>query len=179
MQEKTINSTQIFKNSFLDLREDKVLLPNNKTSSRVYIKHPGAACVLPITKDNKLILVQQFRYPIKEVVIEIPAGKKDDNESGYECIKREIEEETGYQSDNFIYINSFHNCLGYSDELIDFFIAKDCYKVENPIESDDDEFIEPLIVTIDEAKDLLTSKKVTDVKTILALQYFFLEVHNG
>ena len=175
MYEKQIKSRKVYECSFLELFEDDVLLQNGNTSKRVYVKHIGAACVLPITKDGLLVLTKQYRYPIRSISIEIPAGKKDaTDETGYDCIKREIEEETGYQSDEFIYVYGIHNCVGYSDELIEVFIAKNCYKVDNPLPPDDDEFIELLFCTVAEALKMIKNKEITDVKTIVAIQHYVL-----
>ena len=155
--------------------EDEVLLQNGKTSNRIYVKHIGAACVLPITKDGLLILTKQYRYPIRSVSIEVPAGKKDSSEeTGLDCIKREIEEETGYQSNDFIYVYGIHNCVGYSNELIEVFIAKNCYIVENPLPPDEDEFIEVILYTVEQALEMIKNKVITDVKTIVAIQHYVL-----
>ena len=175
LNEKQVSSKKLFECFFMTLYEDTVLLPNQKQSTRIYLKHDGASAVLPITKEGKLVLIKQFRYPIRKVVIEIPAGKKDDpNEDGLVCAKRELEEETGYVSSHFEKITDFHNCLGYSSEMIEIFIAKDCVKKENPEHGDEDEFIEIFEVTKEEAKQLLQDKVVTDAKTLVALQYYFL-----
>ena len=129
--------------------------------------------MLPITKDGKIVLIKQFRYPINAVTIEIPAGKKDEkNEDGLVCALRELEEETGYKSSNVTKLQDLHNCVGYSNEMIELFIAYDCVKVENPKSGDDDEFIELLEVSKTEARDLLKSGGITDAKTIITLQYY-------
>lgn len=179
MKEKTISSKTVYKCSFLTLYEDKVLLPNNETSQRVYIKHPGAGAVLPITSEGNIILTKQYRYPIRDISIEIPAGKKDlVTESGFECVKRELEEETGYQSNNIQHVYDIHNCVGYSDELIEMFVAYDCYKVENPLQPDDDEFIDVVIYTVNEVKKLIKENTITDVKTILIIQHYLLNLED-
>jgi ADP-ribose pyrophosphatase len=173
MEEKKMSSKLVYSCSFLDLREDQVLLPNQKISSRIYVDHIGAACVLPITKDKLIILTKQYRYPIREISLEIPAGKKDSKEeSGYDCVKRELEEETGYQSDHIEYHSSFYNCVGYSNEEIEFFIAYDSYKVENPRPMDEDEFIEIDAYSLEEVKELISKGVIKDVKTIVAIQTY-------
>ena len=175
MDEKTVSSKKVYESSFLTMYEDQVLLENGMKSQRVYVKHIGAAAVLPITKDGKIILTKQFRYPVKKVTIEIPAGKKDEiDERGIDCIKRELEEETGYQSNDIRHVYDIHNCLGYSDELIEMFIAYDCFEVENPLESDPDEFIEIELYEIDVLKEMIKKNEITDVKTILMIQNYIL-----
>lgn len=154
--------------------EDEVLLENGKQTKRIYITHEGAAAVLPITKDGQLVLIKQYRYPIHQEIIEVPAGKKDDpDESGQTCVKRELEEETGYQSTSLEYIGTTHNCVGYSNEAIELFIARDCYPVENPLKGDDDEQIEVMVVSPQKAKMLLEKGTITDAKTLVLLQHYF------
>jgi len=173
MKEKQLSTTSKYKCFFMELFEDEVLLPNNEKSTRIYIKHPGAAAVLPITKNKEVLLIKQFRYPIQAVTIEIPAGKKDDvTETGLDCVTRELEEETGYQAKRFEKFMDLHNCVGYSDEMIELFIAHDIFPVLNPISGDDDEFIEAQLYTIKEVEELLLTNQITDGKTIILLQEF-------
>lgn len=167
-----LQTKRVYKNHFLELRDDIVELPDGKRATRTYVKHNGAAAVLPITKDGKIILTKQYRYPVHQVSIEIPAGKKDGSESGLECVKREIEEETGYNSNNFKHIANIHNCIAYSDEMIEIFIAYDCVLADNRLMPDDDEFIEAYLVTLDEATELARSNKITDLKTLYAIEYY-------
>ncbi len=175
LKEERIKSKKIYECFFMELYEDDVLLPNQKKSKRIYIKHDGAAAVLPITKEGKIILINQYRYPIRSISLEIPAGKKDFiNESGLECAVRELEEETGYMSENISKFTDLHSCVGYSSEMIEMFIAKDCYKLEQSKAGDDDEFIELLELSEIEVKELLKHGKITDAKTLVALQHYFL-----
>ena len=173
LKEKTISSKKVYECFFMKLYEDKVLLPDNKESNRIFIKHDGASAVLPITRDGKIILIKQYRYPVKQVMIEIPAGKKDEpSEDGLLCAVRELEEETGYRSNDIRKFQDLHNCVGYSNEMIELYIAYDCEKIDQPKSGDDDEFIELLLVTNEEAKALLKQGKITDAKTIITLQHY-------
>ena len=176
MKEKTIKSKLVYSNSFLDLYEDEVLLPNNKTSKRIYAKHLGAAAVLPITKDKKLVLTKQYRYPIRAISIEIPAGKKDyRGEPGVECVKRELEEETNYTSSDIQLLLSTHNCVGYSNEAIDIYIAYDCVYEKDIRDSDEDEFIEVVVYNVNEVVEMIGNGIITDAKTIIAVQSYLLK----
>jgi len=176
LTEKQLTHKLVYECFFMKLYEDEVLLPNDEISKRIYLKHEGAAAVLPITSDGKIILIKQFRYPVNKVLIEIPAGKKDYiNEKGYDCASRELEEETGYVSSNVKKMTDLHSCVGYSSEMIEIFIARDCIKIENPRTGDDDEFIELMVLTEAEVKELIKNGKITDGKTLVALQQYFLE----
>jgi len=175
MIEKTKSSKKIYEGNFLSIYEDEVFLPNGNTSQRVVLKHPGGASILPITKDKKIILTKQYRYPIQQISLEIPAGKKDHTkEDGLTCAIRELEEETGYQSSNFKKLFSFHPAVGFCDEVLDIFIAYDCEKIELPASPDEDEFIEIEYIEISQINDLLERGVITDGKTIIALQYYLL-----
>lgn len=173
MKETTLKQRKKYECSFLSLYEDEVLLANGKKGKRVVINHPGGACILPVLPDGRIILTKQYRYPIKQISIEIPAGKKDDiNEDGLVCAKRELEEETGYASDQIDHMYTFYPCVGYSDEKLDIFMAKNCYRVLNPKPMDDDENIDLLIVDKKEIIKILNEKQIKDGKTIIALQYY-------
>lgn len=177
MKEKTLTHVKKYQCSFLTLYEDDVLLDNHKVSQRVVINHVGGACVLPITKDKKIILTKQYRYSIQEISIEIPAGKKDFvNESGLFCAKRELEEETGYLSEEISLIYTFYPCVGYSDEKLDIFIANNCYPAINPKSMDEDEDIDVLILDLNEVETLLNDGMIKDGKTIIAIQYYMMMV---
>jgi ADP-ribose pyrophosphatase len=176
MKETKKTSKKVFECSFMELYEDEVILDNNKTSKRVYIKHPGAAAILPITKDNKIILINQYRYPIQMINLEVPAGKKDYlEEDSFKCAQRELEEETGYVSNHMSFYKRIYPCVGYSNEYIDLFIAKDCVKVENPKAMDVDENIECVFIDVDEIQDLIDSDQIMDSKTLILLQHYLLE----
>ncbi len=175
MIEKTKSSKKIYEGNFLSFYEDDIILPNGKTSQRVLLKHPGGASILAITKDKKIILTKQYRYPIQSVSIEIPAGKKDHvGEDGLTCAIRELEEETGYFSSNFKKIFSFHPAVGFCDEVLDIFIAYDCEKKDKPASPDEDEFIEIVYIEKHQIEDLLKQGIITDGKTMIALQYYLL-----
>ncbi len=175
MEEKKVTSRTVYESDFLTVSEDIVQLENGNRANRVYIEHIGAAAVLPITTDKRIILTSQFRYPIHSDSIEIPAGKKDaKNEPGIECARRELEEETAYRSDRFERIMDIHNCVGYSDEKIELYLARDCYLVDNPLSSDEDEFITVLEFSLDEVSEMIKNNTITDVKTIIAIQHYIL-----
>lgn len=170
--EKKIKSNKVYTCSFIDVVEDDVLLPNNKKSKRVVVKHIGAAAVLPILPSDKILLIKQFRYAINQISLEIPAGKKDSkDESGIACVTRELEEETSYQSNNYQKILDFHTAIGFSDEMIEIFVATDLYEVKNPLPKDDDEFIEIVEYSLKDCLKMIEVGQITDSKTIAAIQY--------
>lgn len=176
MKETKLSSKKIYECSFLSLYEDNVRLSNQKTSKRIYVKHPGGAAMLATTPKDKVILIKQFRYPLDEVLYEIPAGKMDmDAESFKACAIRELEEETGYQSNEISFLYQVYPCVGYSDEKIEIYRAKNAFEVKHPIAQDEDEDIEVYVFTKEEAKQLLLQNHIKDSKTLIAIQYWLNE----
>jgi ADP-ribose pyrophosphatase len=154
----------------MDVFEDDVRLPDQRIAKRNYIKHPGGAAMLAITKDERVILVKQYRYPLDEIIYEIPAGKMDvENESFKDCAIRELEEETGYKSNDVSFLYQVYPCVGYSDEKIEIYMAKNAYKVDKPIDKDKDEFIEVYLFTKEEVRELMSKNQIKDGKTLITL----------
>jgi len=174
-EEKTIRSEKIFDGRIVRLQIDEVELPNGKTAKREIIKHPGAVAILAITPDNKIILVDQYRKPMDRALVEIPAGKLEPGEKPEVTAVRELEEETGYACEELELINSFYTSPGFADELIHLYLAKGLKKIDNPKSADEDEFVELLEVTLDEAIQLIEEKKIYDAKTLYAIQYLQLK----
>ena len=85
LEEKRIQTEKVYSGSFLDVRKDTVKLPNGESSTREWIKHPGAVCIIPVLKENSILFIRQYRYPIRKHMIEIPAGKIDAGEDPLTC----------------------------------------------------------------------------------------------
>ena len=124
LKETCLSSEHIYKGKILDVWKDKVELPNGKTSSREYIKHPGAVVIIPVLPDRKIGLIRQYRYPMGMEQIELPAGKLDKNEDHLDTAKRELEEEIGYRANSMKEITEIHPCIGYSDERMWIYLAE-------------------------------------------------------
>ncbi|GGA60754.1 NUDIX domain-containing protein [Ornithinibacillus halotolerans] len=170
-EEKTIKTTQIFDGKVVRLQVDDVQLPNGNTSKRELIKHPGAVAIIPITKDNKIVLVEQYRKPLEKSIIEIPAGKLEPGEDPEKTAVRELEEETGYTTKSISKVTSFYTSPGFADELMHIYLTDDLEKLENPPALDEDEFVEILEVTLEEAKQLVREQRIHDAKTNYAILY--------
>lgn len=173
LEEKTISIEKIFQGRVLDVEVHTVSLPNGETSKRELINHRGAVAILALTKDNEVILVEQYRKAIEEVTLEIPAGKLEPGESNKKLSAiRELQEETGYvvTEDRLEKLCDVHVALGYSSELITIYYVDDLEYAgdQNP---DDDEFINLKKYKIEDALKLLDDNVITDSKTMLALSY--------
>jgi len=113
--EKQLTTTNVFEGVLLHVFQDTVLLPSGNHSIREYIQHPGAAVVIPHLGNQQILLIRQYRYPIRQIVLELPAGKIDPGESPEITIQRELAEETGYRANWLKPIAPIHTCVGYSD----------------------------------------------------------------
>ncbi|RSK27719.1 NUDIX hydrolase [Bacillus sp. HMF5848] len=173
--EKTITRKTIFQGRIIDLHVDEVELPNGKKSTREIIKHPGAVAVIAVTDNQKIIMVEQFRKALERNLIEIPAGKLEKGEDPLECAKRELEEETGYICENMSLLTSFYTSPGFADELVHIYVAEGLRKKEDSAALDEDEFVELLEVSLDEALQLVKEERIYDAKTQYAVQYLQLK----
>ncbi|WP_053957369.1 NUDIX domain-containing protein [Inediibacterium massiliense] len=166
-KEETIKTDMIYKGKIINLRVDTVKLPDEKSGTREIIEHPGASCIVPITENKKIIMVKQFRKPIEEILIEIPAGKLDEGEDPYDCAIRELKEETGYTAQNVEYLFSFYTSAGFSNEMIYLYVAKDLILGEaNP---DEGEYIEVEEYSIEELLEMIYNGQIKDSKTIMGI----------
>lgn len=168
-EEKTIHSNQIFEGKVISLKVDDVLLPNGKKAKREIINHPGAVAIIAITDEGKIVLVEQYRKALERSIIEIPAGKLEPGEEPAVTARRELEEETGYGCHELTYLQSYSTSPGFADEIIHLFVAENLYKIEEKAELDEDEFVELLEVTIEEAEEMVKDQRIFDAKTAFAV----------
>lgn len=165
--EITLKSEKIFEGKILKLRIDTVELPNKKYKKREIVEHNGAVAILAITNKNEIILVKQFRKAAEDFLLELPAGKIENNEKSIECAKRELKEETGFEAEKLEKICEFYTSPGFCTEKIHLYKATDL--IETGIEPDEDEFIELLFVSLTEAKEMIKTGKIIDSKTIIGI----------
>lgn len=170
-EEKTLSSKTIYDGKIISLRLEEVELPDGNRAKRELVQHPGAVALIPITSEGNLILVKQFRKSLNRTLVEIPAGRIEIGEDPRVTAIRELEEETGYGAGKVTYIQSFATSPGFANEIIHLYLAEDLYEIENPAAGDEDEFIELLEVTINEAEQLVASGDIYDAKTAFAVIY--------
>lgn len=155
------------KGNFLEFRRDRVKLPNGKTATREYLRHPGAVAALPLLDDGTAVLVKQFRYPTGEIILEVPAGKLEAGEDPEACIIRELAEEIGYQPGKLIHLASIWTTPGFTNEIIHLYLATQL-KVA-PLDRDADEFLEIVRISKTELWEYFNSGSIQDGKTLLTL----------
>jgi ADP-ribose pyrophosphatase len=165
--ERLLDSQQVYRGHFLDVRRDSIELPDGKTSHREYIRHPGAVMVVPLLDDGRLLMERQYRYPMARVMLEFPAGKLDAGEAPLVCGQRELLEETGYSAAEWAYAGVLHNAIAYSDEGIHIYFARGLTRGEQKL--DDGEFLELVTHTVDDLDRMAASGELTDAKTLIGL----------
>lgn len=167
LSEKRLESQVVFYGKILKLRLDKVLLPNGHESTREVVEHPGAVAIVPRLPDGRIALVRQYRYPVEKILLELPAGKLDENEAPEECAARELEEETGYRAGQLEKLGTFYTTPGFSDELMHLYLAQDLVMTGQKLDAD--EFIKVEYYTRDELRTMLSTGVIADAKTMLGL----------
>lgn len=169
LAERRVSGERVWAGRFLDVRRDTIAQADGHLATREYIVHPGAVMVVPILDDGRLVMERQYRYPLGRVLLEFPAGKLDAGESVWDCARRELAEETGYRAAEWARACLIHNACAYSDERIEIWFARGLSRGEQHL--DEGELID--LVTVDEAElDALAGRgELTDVKTLLGLQW--------
>lgn len=167
LTEKKLSGVSIYDGNLLHVRRDEVVLPNGRTASREFIRHPGAVAVVPVTDDSKVVVERQFRYPLGQVILEIPAGKIDPGEDTLAAAKRELEEETGYTASEWECIGTFNPSPAYTDELITLYLARGLKAGHDRM--DEDEFLNVELMDLQELVSLIVRGEVPDGKTQTAV----------
>ncbi|WP_024615060.1 NUDIX hydrolase [Clostridium sp. Ade.TY] len=169
LNEEILNEELKYEGNFLKFVNINVKLPDGNEGSRDVIRHPGAAAVVAFLDDETILLVRQFRAALNDILLEIPAGKLETGEDPKVCATRELEEETGYKSENIEYLGTIATGAGFTDERIHIYKATNLYKGTKG--GDEDEFIEIESFKLSEIKEMIKSGKIIDTKTISAFMY--------
>lgn len=169
LDEKFISNKKVFSGRLLNVEIDTVKLPDGSSTTREFIRHPGAVAIVPVLDDGKIVLVKQCRYPMGTIMWEIPAGKLDhgDQENPDDCAKRELSEETGYEATCWQKLISIATTPGFTDEVIHLYKAWGLKKFSQ--HTDEDEFIGVAAFTPQEIKKMIMQGEIYDAKTLCAL----------
>lgn len=167
LTEHCISSEVIASGGMLTVKRDLVRLPNGHTSQREYVTHSGAVAVVALLANGNVVLERQFRYPLHQVFIELPAGKIDPGEDILVTGQRELLEETGYSAAEWIKLGLQHPCIGYSNEVIHIYLARGLDAGSH--QRDDDELLEVFEASFADCMNMIHSGKITDGKTIVGL----------
>ncbi|TDQ41612.1 NUDIX domain-containing protein [Aureibacillus halotolerans] len=170
LEEETLGKEIVFEGRLIRVEVEDVRLPDHSHSKREIVRHPGAVAVIAHDENGRLVLVRQYRKALGKVIYEIPAGKKETGEESLVTAQRELEEETGYTASEWKEITSFYTSPGFADECIELYEAKGL-TLSQGLQTDEDEFLEVVHVTLEEANELQKEKKIHDAKTAYALLY--------
>ena len=163
--------------TILKIYEDTVLA-NGHEAHWDFIHHDGAAAVVAVTEEGKLLMVRKFRNALNRETLEIPAGKLDDpNEPKIQCAYRELEEETGYRCENLEYLMSMNTTVAFCDEAIDIFLARDLIPSHQHLDEDELIYVEEW--TLEDLEELIYSGKMTDAKTVAAILAYARKYRNA
>ena len=167
LEEKQLSFEYKFEGKIIKLRVAQALLPNGATATREVVEHNGGICVVPLTDKNEVLMVEQYRYPYSEVVLEIPAGKRDGNEEPLEGGKRELKEETGAVAENYTFLGELYPTPGYCGEIIYMYLATGLSYGET--DPDEDEFLNLKKIPLETAVEMIMNGEIKDAKTQAAI----------
>jgi ADP-ribose pyrophosphatase len=169
LHETQIEGSTVFEGKLLDVRLDRVRLPDGNEATREYIIHQGAVVVIPLLDNGELIFERQYRYPLQGTFLELPAGKIDPGEAILQTATRELLEETGHSAADWRYLGVMHPCVGYSSERIEIFLARGLQLDSGGQQLDHGEFLDLINLSLDDAVQSVRDGEITDAKTIAAL----------
>lgn len=166
--EKTIKKEYVYEGKTIKVRRDIALLPNGKEAVREVVEHPGAVAVVAINHLGEIIMVRQFRYAFGKELLEIPAGKMDQGPEGHlECAKRELQEETGMQAGQMIYLGGMYPSVGMLDEVIHLYLARELTQSLQNL--DEDEFLNVITLPFEQVVEMIFQNEIQDAKTIIGV----------
>lgn len=164
LREERVSSQTIFEGKIIRVTLDKARLPDGKLASREVCYHPGGVAVLALGEDDTVTLVQQYRYPIGRVLLELPAGKLDGPEDHLAAARRELSEETGLEADEFTYLGYTLASPGFCDEALHMYLARGLHRRDQHL--DEDEFLNVITMPFAELAEKAMSGEITDAKTV-------------
>lgn len=167
LTETLLDGEEVFTGRLLKVKRDRVRLPDGTEAIREHIAHPGAVVIIAVLDSGKLLVERQYRHPLNQVVLELPAGKVDHGEPILDTARRELREETGYKAKTWLHLGTMHPCIGYSNEKIEIFLARGLSYVGHA--RDQEEFLEVVEITLADALFAVRDGEITDGKTITCL----------
>lgn len=167
MKEFTLEEKRIYTGNLLKLNADRVILENGVKTFREYVSHPGAVAALPFLSSSEILLVKQYRYSVRDFLLEIPAGTIEEGETPEDCITRELQEEINHKPGKLEKLGWVYLSPGYSNEKIHLFTAKDLRACSK--EAEEDENIEIVKIKLKDALLKIDSGEIIDGKTVTAI----------
>ena len=167
LRESRVAQVDAWRGAFLDVRRDRVALPDGSHAEREYIVHPGAVMIVPLLGDDRVVVERQWRFPMERAMLEFPAGKPEPGEPVLECAVRELAEETGYRARQWARAGVLHNAISYSTEGIEVWFARELEAGERKL--DVGEFLDVFDLAVAEVDEAARRGEITDAKTLVGL----------
>jgi ADP-ribose pyrophosphatase len=168
MNYKLNKSEIVFRGKVFDVQVDEIEYMSGNLGRREVAVHPGGAVAVPLLRNNNIIMITQFRYPLQKMSLEFPAGKLDKGEDPFSCAVRELEEETGYKSNNVVKLGSIYTTPGFCTEELHIYLARDLINGEHNREEGELE-MEVIEFSFDEAERKILNGEIKDSKTICGI----------
>lgn len=165
--EKLISSEIVYEGKIIQVSKDVIELENGRKTQRDVVHHQAAACVVPVFDNGEVCIVRQYRHPMRQEVLEIPAGKADKGEETMTAAKRELEEECGLVADYYVDLGEFYSSVGFTDEVIHLYAASGLHQSQQNL--DDDEFLTPDRIPLEQLYQMILKGEIKDGKTIAAI----------
>ena len=163
-----VKRIRMYQGAIVDVYRDYMQFSNGNTEEWDYIHHRGAAAVVPVTDDGRIIMVRQYRNALERFTLEIPAGALDDpEEPGINCSARELEEETGYRSENLEWLITLRTTVAFCNERIEVYVAKNLVPSKQHL--DPNEFVNVELHTVEELKQMIFDGEIEDSKTVASI----------
>lgn len=162
-----VETSHLYKGKIINLRLDNAFYGDGTRRNIEVVEHPRAVVIIPVTSQKKIIFIKQYRKVIDNILIELPAGLLEKNETPFACAQRELQEEVGFKANKMISLSGFYTSPGFCTEYIHIFIAKDLEKSQ--LSQDEDEAIDPLEISLEKATEMITNHEITDGKSIVSI----------
>lgn len=172
--EKTVKTDRVYEGRVINFRVDTVELPNGNTSTRELVEHPGGVGIVAVDDGGNVMMVRQYRKPYEKMILEISAGKMEKGEEPELCGRRELEEETGYAAESFEFLGECYPSVGYTNEIIRLFLARNLKKTH--MHPDEDEFLKVERIPIEDLYKMIMNNEIADAKTVIGILKAYIKI---
>ena len=175
---EVLSDERVYEGPLFNVSHARLRFPGGVESERATVEHPGAVAILALIDEDLLLLVEQYRHPLRRRILEVPAGTREPGEDPAVTARRELREETGYDAASIVRIGGAWMAPGFTSEYIDFYLATELF--DSPLDSGDEEDLgAPVSITPDELDVAIADGKIEDAKTIVALHLYDIHLRSS